>query len=109
MRADEITYMWLFVFFDLPVVTKPERRRATKFRKFLIEDGYSMVQFSVYSRVCSGQEALDKHIGRVQRNLPPSGSVRALSVTERQYGRMHIFVGKKQTHERAGAKQLVLL
>lgn len=101
--------MWLFVFFDLPVGTKPERKRATKFRKFLLDDGFSMVQWSVYSRVCAGQEAADKHLQRLKRNLPPVGSIRSLLVTERQYARMKILVGERKSHEKAGSAQLVLL
>ena len=47
-------YMRILVFFDLPVKTKAERRRATRFRKDLIDDGYIMLQLSVYSRICKG-------------------------------------------------------
>lgn len=101
--------MYLFVFFDLPVLTKKERRDATRFRKFLVNDGYDMMQLSVYTRVCRGQDAADKHLARVQKNLPPKGSIRALQVTERQYGRMKLLVGTTTRQERTGIDQLVLL
>ena len=101
--------MYLFVFFDLPVKTKAERRHATRFRKFLINDGYDMMQLSVYTRVCRGQDAAEKHLGRVEKNLPPSGSVRALQVTERQFARMKLLVGKQSRQEQTGTDQLVLL
>ena len=58
MRAEEVRILWLFVFFDLPVGTKAERRVATRFRNFLKDDGYMMLQFSVYARVCRGEEAV---------------------------------------------------
>src|SRR3546814_3921484 len=93
MREEEVRFVYLFVFFDLPVGTTKERRDATRFRKFLVNDGYDMMQFSVYTRVCRGQDAADKHVGRVERNLPPKGSVRALQVTERQFARMKMLVG----------------
>ncbi|MEX0922000.1 MAG: CRISPR-associated endonuclease Cas2 [Rhodovibrionaceae bacterium] len=101
--------MYLFVFFDLPVKTKKERRDATRFRKFLVNDGYDMMQLSVYTRVCRGQDAADKHLGRAEKNLPPQGSVRALQVTERQFGRMKLLVGKRTRQEKTGIDQLVLL
>ena len=61
MREEEVRFMWLFVFFDLPVGTKKDRREAGKFRKFLQNDGYDMMQLSVYTGVCRGQDAADKH------------------------------------------------
>ena len=43
--------MRIIVLFDLPTVTKAERRAYTLFRRFLINDGYDMIQFSIYGRV----------------------------------------------------------
>ena len=101
--------MWLFVLFDLPVGTKPQRRDAAKFRNFLKDDGYFMLQFSVYARICRGEDGAMKHIARVTRNLPTTGSVRALQVTDRQYGRMRLLLGRARPAERIGSAQLVLL
>jgi CRISPR-associated protein Cas2 len=109
MKTEDVRFMWLFVFFDLPVGTKAERRAATRFRGFLKDDGYIMLQYSVYARVCRGDDAVSKHVARVTRNLPSVGSVRALHVTDRQYGRMHLLLGKAAASEHAGASQLVLL
>jgi CRISPR-associated protein Cas2 len=101
--------MYLFVMFDLPVGTKAERRAASQFRNFLKKDGYDMLQFSVYTRICRGQDAVEKHIKRLQRMVPAQGGVRALQITDKQYARMAILVGKRKKHEKAGSKQLVLL
>lgn len=101
--------MWLFVFFDLPVKTKGERNLATRFRKFLKDDGYMMLQFSVYARVCRGDEAVDKHVGRVIRNLPKRGNVRTLQVTDKQYARMKLLLGEAEKNERFAPQQMVLL
>jgi len=101
--------MWLFVFFDLPVKTKPQRNLATRFRNFLKDDGYMMLQFSVYARVCRGEEAVDKHIARVTRNLPKTGNVRTLQVTDKQYGRMKLLLGEAEKNERDAPQQMVLL
>lgn len=109
MTHEEARFVWLFVFFDLPVGTKEQRRAASRFRNFLKDDGYMMLQFSVYARVCRGEDGAMKHIARVTRNLPGSGSVRALQVTDRQYGRMRLLLGAARPTEKAGSAQLVLL
>jgi CRISPR-associated protein Cas2 len=101
--------MWMFVFFDLPVLTKADRRHATRFRNFLKDDGYLMLQLSVYARVVRGEDAVEKHMARVTKNLPPAGSVRTLSVTERQYARMQLLIGERGKNERHAAQQMVLL
>ena len=100
--------MWLFVFFDLPVKTKPERRTATKFRNFLIKDGYMMIQFSVYARICNGKDRVDKHLQRVQSIIPDKGNVRVIQITDKQYERMKILVGTLKNNEKTKAEQLVL-
>lgn len=88
-------FMWLMVFFDLPVKTPVERRNANRFRKFLLRDGYCMMQYSVYARLCNGQERVDKHLGRLEGRLPSRGSIRALQITDRQYKRMKLLLGNE--------------
>jgi CRISPR-associated protein Cas2 len=109
MKPEEARFMWLFVLFDLPVGSKDERRHANRFRNFLKDDGYLMLQFSVYARICRAEEAVDKHIARVIKSLPPKGSVRALQVTDKQFGRMKLLVGDSSKNEKAASQQLVLL
>jgi CRISPR-associated protein Cas2 len=109
MKSEEVRILWLFVLFDLPVGTKPQRRAATRFRNFLKDDGYMMLQFSVYARVCRGEDAAEKHVARVCKSLPSTGSVRTLQVTEKQYARMRILVGKAEKNEKIGSTQHVLL
>ncbi len=93
--------MRLLVFFDLPVVSKADRRAYTLFRRFLLNDGYDMIQFSIYGRIVNGNDALDKHMKRLVNNLPPDGSVRCLSVTEKQYASMKLLVGLPLFQEKA--------
>lgn len=86
--------MRILVFFDLPVKEKAAQRAAAQFRNFLIKDGYQMLQFSVYCRVCNGYDAVKTHEERLKKNLPPNGSVRALTITEKQYESMQILLGR---------------
>ena len=85
--------MRILVFFDLPVVTRAERRAYTVFRRFLLNDGYDMIQFSIYGRILNGNDAETKHLKRLIDNLPPAGSVRCLTVTEKQFASMRLLVG----------------
>ncbi len=77
--------MRIIVMFDLPMVTEKEKRTATKFRKYLLDDGFIMMQFSVYSRICKNNDDLNKHINRLKINAPKNGNIRLLQVTENQY------------------------
>lgn len=77
--------MRLMVLFDLPTASKAERKTYSAFRKFLVEDGYDMEQFSVYTRVCMGRASAETHVERLKANLPATGRVTALLLTERQF------------------------
>jgi CRISPR-associated protein Cas2 len=109
MSAETRRYMRLLVFFDLPVVTRAERRAYTVFRRFLLNDGYDMIQFSVYGRIVNGNDAEQKHLKRLVDNLPPEGSVRCLTVTEKQFASMKLLVGLPLFQEKAVKANQMLL
>jgi len=101
--------MRLMVFFDLPVKARKDRKVYTQFHRFLKKDGYDMIQFSVYARICNGQEAVDKHVSRLAANAPKKGNVRWMRVTEKQFTAMQVLVGQKTPKEdRRYAGQLAL-
>jgi CRISPR-associated protein Cas2 len=86
-------FMRIIVFFDLPVDSASNRREAARFRKFLLNDGYHMLQYSVYARVCNGMDAVEKHKARIRLNLPENGAIRMLTITEKQYESIEILLG----------------
>jgi len=86
--------MWLFVFFDLPTNTKKERKAASGFRKKLLKDGFSMMQYSVYIRHSPSYESARVHTQRVKSFLPNRGKVSILMITDKQFGMIHNFWGK---------------
>ena len=101
--------MRMLVFFDLPMVTRAEKRAYTVFRRFLLNDGYDMIQFSVYGRILNGSDAVQKHSKRLMINLPPAGSVRVLTVTEKQFASMKLLVGLPLFQEKkVNANQMAL-
>lgn len=87
----------MLVMFDLPTGSSSEKQSYSKFRKFLIDDGYQMEQFSVYSRVLLSREAQEAHERRLRQNLPAAGHVTLLTLTEKQYAARKVLVS---THER---------
>ncbi|MES2446258.1 MAG: CRISPR-associated endonuclease Cas2 [Bacteroidota bacterium] len=97
MRLNEYRILWVLVFFDLPTETKKERSVAAKFRKEIMRDGFAMFQFSIYLRHCSSRENADVHIKRVKNLLPEKGHIGIMTVTDKQFGMMELFYGKKET------------
>ena len=94
MELNAYRVMWLFVFFDLPTTTKKDRKNAQQFRKNLLKNGFTMMQFSVYIRHCASSESADVHQKRIKLLLPPFGKVSLLRVTDKQYGNIMNFWGK---------------
>ena len=107
-RLNEYRILWVLVFFDLPVVTKKERKIAAKFRKDIMADGFCMFQFSIYLRHCASRENADVHIKRVKRILPEKGHVGILCITDKQFGMIEIFYGKKEAERKEIPQQLEL-
>jgi CRISPR-associated protein Cas2 len=93
MHLSAYRIMWLFVFFDLPTNNKKERKDASKFRKNLLNDGFRMMQYSVYVRHCASSESADVHERRVKMFLPKLGQVSVLRITDKQYGNIQNFMG----------------
>lgn len=102
-------FMRLIVFFDLPTVTKAEKRAYTVFRRFLLNDGYDMIQWSVYGRIVNGSDDAETHLKRLTANLPPEGSVRCLQISEKQFAQIRLLVGTLSRQEkRVNADQMLL-
>lgn len=100
MKSSLYRDMRMLLFFDLPTKTAKDRANYAKFRKFLISEGYIMVQYSVYSRFCRNYAAINKHKQRLEKNKPKHGEVRYIVITDKQYNSMTIFNGDFTLHER---------
>ena len=104
----EYRAMWLFAMFDLPVETREQRRDYSRFRKALLNEGFSMLQYSVYARYCSCEDLAREYRARVAAYLPPSGQVRLLHVTDNQFGKMENYIGKNRAEAEQRPVQLML-
>jgi CRISPR-associated protein Cas2 len=100
--------MWVLVFFDIPVETKTQQKAATKFRKDLIKDGFTMFQFSIYMRNCPSRENAEVHTQRVKNSLPEYGHVGILKITDKQFGMMELFFSKRIIERPETVQQLEL-
>ncbi|MGX3097699.1 CRISPR-associated endonuclease Cas2 [Helicobacter sp. 23-1046] len=107
LRDDK--FMRVLLMFDIPTKSKKEQKYATKFRNELIKQGFFMMQFSVYMRICKGISAAKSAVERVRGILPPLGNVRTLIITEKQFDNMQILLGSAGFNERVNDdKNLVL-
>lgn len=93
-------FMRLMIFFDLPTKTVKERKVYTEFRRALLKDGYYMIQYSVYGRICNGVDSVNKYLERLKKYVPNTGSIRALSITEKQYASIYIVSGEKKREDK---------
>ena len=98
----------MIAMFDLPVDTKAARRAYARFRKELLEDGFTMMQFSIYIRHCASIDNAELHATRMGAKVPEKGEVRFLTVTDNQFGRIRVYVGKKRQKVPAAPAQLQL-
>lgn len=101
-------FMRVIVMFDLPVITDKEKKIATKFRNFLLDEGFIMMQYSVYSRICKNNDNLNKHVNRLKINAPKTGNIRLLQVTENQYNNIIMFSGTKSIEEDISIESLLI-
>jgi len=100
--------VWLMVMFDLPVVTKEEKREYTHFRKYLLREGFLQLQFSVYAKFFSSRENAQKYFNYIKTAVPPGGRVRLLMVTDKQFGDMVSLYGKNIEEVEKKPEQLLL-
>jgi len=91
--------MRLFVLYDLPVKSAADKREYARFHKYLLRSGFDMIQYSIYARICNGQDAVNRQLARLKANLPRVGSVRCMQVTEKQFTDIAVLVGEKKKKE----------
>ena len=100
--------MWVMVLFDLPTTTPKERKAYTRFRDFLLDNGFEMAQYSVYVRHTNGKDAITAIIRKVEAAMPPEGKVDILQFTDRQYENIVCLRGRRRDDSPENPAQLVL-
>ncbi|MDG4945874.1 CRISPR-associated endonuclease Cas2 [Weeksellaceae bacterium KMM 9713] len=107
-RLNEYRNMWVMVFFDLPTEKRIDRKRATRFRKQLLDDGFGMFQFSIYTRFCASRENAQVHIKRVKSILPKNGNIAIMQITDKQFAMIELFHGFEEVESKPPPQQLEL-
>lgn len=98
-ESQRVRYMRLLVFFDLPIETAAQKKAYRLFRKFLIQDGYLMLQQSVYAKLAVNDGAAGASIMRLRKHHPPDGLVQVLRVTEKQFATMEFISGNRAAYD----------
>ena len=95
--------------FDLPVTTDLERRAYRNFRKYLIKNGFFMMQQSVYCKLVKNSSAGDLVVNNIRKNRPNDGLVQVLKITEKQYQKIEYITGNSKSNVIDTDERLVIL
>ena len=104
----EIKSVWLMVMFDLPVGSAEEKRQYSRFRKYLLREGFMQLQFSVYAKFCASRENAQKYFNYLKEAVPPGGKVRLLMITDKQFGEMVSLYGTSLENVEKKPEQMLL-
>lgn len=102
-------YMRVIVFFDLPTLTSKDRREYRRFRKFLINEGFIMMQESVYSKIALNNTTAGLIKNKVRKNKVATGLIQLMVVTEKQYSSIEYVSGKRESNVIDDANRMVVL
>lgn len=102
-------FMRVMIFFDLPTETAKERRSYSKFRKMLIDEGFIMMQESVYSKLALNNSVVKSIKEKINKNKPPKGIVQLLIITEKQFSEIEYVVGEKDTEILDNTERLTII
>ncbi len=108
MSLSEYQGMWTFVFFDLPIGNKLQKRSYCRFRKLLLQEGFLQMQYSVYARYHTTEKQGDPTRDLIRAELPDEGHIRILRVTDHQFSKMENFSGKTSVETEQVEEQFML-
>ena len=101
--------MRTIVFFDLPNIYLKDRKNYQKFRKYLINEGFIMMQESVYSKIVLNAQQSILLVNRIKRNAPKKGIIQVMTITEKQYAQIEYIIGESQTKIIDSEEKLIVL
>lgn len=101
--------MRIIVFFDLPVETAKERKTYSKFRKFLINEGFIMMQKSVYTKLALNNSIVNSIKDKIYKNKPKIGIVQMLVITEKQFSSIEYITGEKMSDILDDTERMIIL
>lgn len=93
-------YMRIIVMYDVPNNSSEENKEYTKFRKLLIKNGYSMMQFSIYIKCLNVKTKFESEVKKISKFIPSQGNIRVLAITEKQFQDMIFLKGESTINEK---------
>ena len=102
-------YMRILLFFDLPVTSSSDRHEYNVFHRYLIKNGFMMLQESVYCKLALNASAVQTVVANLYKNKPPEGLVQILTVTEKQYSKMEYILGEYKSEIIDTDERLIIL
>ncbi len=104
----ELSFLYILVMFDLPAKSKKDIKKYTKFRTLMLNDGFTMIQYSIYVRICKSNYSAKAHIKYIKKIIPLKGEVRILKLTDKVYNSMEILRSFEKTNEERLRVQTVI-
>lgn len=101
--------MRTILFFDLPNIYSIDKRNYLKFKKFLLNEGFLMMQESVYSKLILNSQQSELLLTRIKKNAPQKGIIQTLTVTEKQYAQIQFIIGQSNSKIIDTEDKLVIL
>ena len=101
--------MRAIVFFDLPNIYAKDKRNYLRFRKYLLGEGFIMMQESVYSKIVLNSQQSNAMVERIRKSAPKKGIIQVMNITEKQYSQMVLIIGHTNTKIIDNEERLVVL
>lgn len=101
--------MRIIIFFDLPVTTSAEIRAYNKFRKYLLKEGFIMLQQSVYTKLAINASSSELVKKRLRKNIPENGIVQMLTITEKQFANIENLIGNSKSNVVDSTERLIII
>ena len=101
--------MRVFVMFDLPTDTSVHKKGYRDFRKFLLVNGFIMLQESVYVKLVFNTTSVKLLEKQLREHKPVEGNICLLTVTEKQYSKMEILIGETQSEVLDTTERVIVL
>lgn len=102
-------FMRILLFFDLPMETAKERKVYTQFRKFLTNEGFIMMQKSVYSKLALNNSIVNSVREKVYKNKPKRGIIQILTITEKQFTSIEYVLGQKTNNILDNSERIIMI
>lgn len=102
-------FMRILIFFDLPTLTVSERRSYRKFRKMLINEGFIMMQESVYCKLAMNYNAVELCMNKIKKSSPSKGIIQSMCITEKQFSDINYICGTAQSNKLNNMDRLIVL